>query len=246
MEAKTAKVAGKKQWTDTLYSIFVDADFIAFEPGQFGRIGLTLDGKNIMRPYSFVNAPTQMPHEFYYAIVPEGPLSCRLPNLQTGDDILVAPKPNGYLVLSEVPEARQLWMLATGTAIGPFLSILRSADVWRRFERILLAHAVRYAAELSFGDTIEALVAQGRGQLVYAPFVSREAYPGAMSGRIPQALQSGALSEFAGMEFSPAKAQFMICGNPQMVKDTSAILQAMGFERNRRRQPGHITVENYW
>jgi ferredoxin--NADP+ reductase len=31
-----------------------------------------------------------------------------------------------------------------------------------------------------------------------------------------------------------------------MVKDTSAILQARGLERNRRRTPGHITVENYW
>jgi ferredoxin--NADP+ reductase len=31
-----------------------------------------------------------------------------------------------------------------------------------------------------------------------------------------------------------------------MVKETSALLQERGMQRNRRRTPGHITVENYW
>jgi ferredoxin--NADP+ reductase len=38
----------------------------------------------------------------------------------------------------------------------------------------------------------------------------------------------------------------MICGNPDMVRDTQAVLRARGLQRNRRGKPGQITVENYW
>jgi len=37
-----------------------------------------------------------------------------------------------------------------------------------------------------------------------------------------------------------------LCGNPQMVKDTSELLVAQNYKRNRRKEPGHITVEQYW
>lgn len=246
IQPHTGKVAGARRWTENLYSISIRAAFDPFEPGQFARIGLPIDGANVMRPYSFVNAPDEAAHEFYYAVVPEGPLSHRLPQLREGDDILYVPKPNGYMVLSEIPDASALWMLATGTAVGPFLSILNSALAWERFEYLVLAHAVRRAEELSYSEDIARLVQYGGGRLRFAPFVSREDADGAIRGRIPAALESGALQERAGLDISPADTQFMICGNPQMVKDTTAVLQARGFERNRRRKPGHITMENYW
>lgn len=246
IEPHIGKVAETRRWTETLYSVRIDATFDAFEPGQFARIGLPLDGANVMRPYSFVNARDEAFHEFYYAIVPEGPLSVRLPSLGAGDDILYVPKPNGFMVLSEIPDARTLWMLSTGTAVGPFLSILKSAEVWERFENFVLVHAVRNAEELSYSEEIVRLVQQGGGRLHFVPFVSREETDGAMRGRIPAALESGALQERTGLDISPAESQFMICGNPQMVKDTATMLLARGFERNRRRKPGHITMENYW
>lgn len=243
---EVGKVAETRRWTENLYSVKVEAAFQPFEPGQFARIGLAIDGANVMRPYSFVNAAEEALCEFYYAVVPEGPLSVRLPHLAAGDDILYVPKPNGYMVLSEIPDARALWMLSTGTAVGPFLSILKSETVWQRFEHLVLAHAVRRAEELSYGDDIAGLVEKSEGRLRFVPFVSRENAEGALSGRIPAALRSGALQERVGLEISPEESQFMICGNPQMVKDTSAVLQEQGFERNRRRKPGHITMENYW
>ena len=166
--------------------------------------------------------------------------------MQPGDDILFVPKPNGYMMLSEIPAAAQLWMLSTGTAVGPFLAILKSAAVWERFTDLVLVHAVRYAAELSYRDDIAALVKKGGGRLRYVPFVSREVADGAMPGRVPAALAASTLQQKAGLKIAPAQSQVMICGNPQMVKDTLAVLQEMGLERNRRRKPGHITMENYW
>ena len=53
-------------------------------------------------------------------------------------------------VLDEVPDCDTLWMLSTGTAIGPFLSILQYGKDLERFRHIVLVHAVRYAADLSY------------------------------------------------------------------------------------------------
>lgn len=231
-----------------LYSIQIEADIEAFQAGQFGRIGLQINGeeKPVMRPYSFVNAPHEKPLEFYYIIIEGGPLTARLPSLVAGDEILINGKANGFLVLSEVPDAQQLWMLSTGTALGPFLSILKDEEVWRRFSDLVLVHAVRTADELTYQDDIRRLLDKGQGRLRYVPFVSRETHDGAMSGRIPAALESGALAERTGLNFTPDHSQFMLCGNPAMVKDTTEVLLAHAFERNRRRKPGHITIENYW
>src|SRR6478735_5259208 len=123
-------VLAQTRWTDRLLSLRIDipkgAAALPFEAGQFARLALDIGGERIARPYSFVNAPGSAPLEFYYAIVPEGPLSPRLANLSAGDRVYVAPNPAGFLVLSEVPEATNLWLLATGTGVGPFLSILRT------------------------------------------------------------------------------------------------------------------------
>ena len=152
----------------------------------------------------------------------------------------------GFLCLNEVPDSKHLWMLSTGTAIGPFLSILKTREPWQRFERVVLVHAVRTAEELSFQDTIQSLATQHPDQFSYIPFVSREDTDFAIRDRIPGALVSGTLETRAGIEITPEQSQIMICGNPDMVKNTSETLNARGLERNRRRKPGHITVENYW
>lgn len=246
VEPVVGRVVGRRQWTPELHSLRAEADIQPFAAGQFGRVGLEIDGEKVFRPYSFVNPPGARPLEFVYVVVPNGPLSVRLAELRPGDAILMQPKPNGFLVLSEVPDAEQLWMLATGTAVGPFISILREGEAQQRFAKIVLAHAVRRADELVYADDARELAAASDGQIQYIPFVSREETDFAMSGRITDAIESGALQKKTGMAVAPATTQFMLCGNPQMVKDATAVLRALGFERNRRRAPGHITVENYW
>jgi ferredoxin--NADP+ reductase len=240
------RVYALRRWTDTLYSVQVEADVQPFLAGQFTKLGLQLDGQFVERPYSYVNAPQEMPLEFYFVTVPDGPLTRAMIALQPGARIWVMRRPSGFLTLNEVPDARHLWMLATGTAIGPFLSILKTVEPWQRFERIVLVHAVRMAEELSFADTIAAFATHHPRQFQFVPFVSREQSDFALPGRIPAALQSSLLEQRAALDIRPETSQIMICGNPEMVKDTSAVLQARGLERNRRRTPGHITVENYW
>lgn len=233
-------------WTETLFSLRVDAEIPRFTAGQFTKIGLVIEDELVSRPYSFVNSPAEDFLEFYFVTVPDGPLTSRLIQLKTSDPIWVMKRASGFLTLDEVPEGQHLWMLSTGTAIGPFLSILKMPEVWQRFEKVVLVHAVRFARELSFESTIEAIKSQHGQQFCYTPFVSREKHGGALGGRIPAAIESASLEANAGIKISPEQSQVMICGNPAMVKDTTAVLKARGLEKNRRRTPGHISVENYW
>lgn len=234
------------QWTETLYSIQIEADIPSFTAGQFTKLALLIDDEYVERPYSFVNAPHESPLEFYFVTVPDGPLSNGMTRLNSGDPIWVMRRGSGFLTLNEVPDARHLWVLSTGTAIGPFLSILKTGEPWRRFERIVLVHAVRYASELSYQETIDLFQALHPDQFQFIPFVSREHTGAALGGRIPAAILEQRLEREAGLDISAEHSQFMICGNPGMVKDTTAALQERGLARNRRSAPGHITIENYW
>jgi ferredoxin--NADP+ reductase len=238
------RVAGNRHWTETLFSLTVDGPAFQFEAGQFVKLALDVDGERVARPFSFVNPPGAPP-EFYGVIVPEGPLSPRLARLAPGDALWLSSNPSGFLVLSEVPDAAELWLVATGTGIAPFLSILRTAAPWRRFRRVLLVHAARHANELVYRDLIDALSRERGAQFAYIPFVSRERAPGTLEGRIPAAIRDGRL-EAAGAPIAAERAQFMLCGNPEMVKDVSAALAERGLRKHRRRAPGQITTENFW
>lgn len=240
------KVVAQRSWSKGLLTLQVEAGPIVFEPGQFTKLALPVEGKMLARAYSFVNAPRERPYEFYYNIVPDGPLTGRLARLEAGDAIWLGPHAAGFLVLSEVPDSQALWLLATGTGIAPFLSILKSDTAWRRFRRVVLAEAVRHASELAYREQIERLKREHEGRFDAVTFVSREQATGALAGRIPQAILDGRLEAAAGVALSAAGSQVMICGNPAMVTDSVAALAQRGMKKHRRRSPGHITVENYW
>jgi ferredoxin--NADP+ reductase len=240
------RVIENRHWTPALFSLRLAGPEFDFEAGQFVKLALDIDGERIARPFSFVNPPGELPLEFYGVIVPGGPLSPRLACLQPGDVLHLSAKPSGFLVLSEVPAAAELWLLATGTGIAPFLSILRTPTPWAQYRRVILVHAVRRADELVYRDAFDALARAHGDRFRTVSFVSREQAPGALAGRIPAAIGDGRLEAAAACPIAPERSQFMLCGNPDMVKDVSAVLAARGLLKNRRRTPGHITVENYW
>lgn len=234
------------RWTDKLYSLRVDAEVQPFTAGQFTKLGMVIGDELVSRPYSYVNAPDETPLEFYFITVPDGPLTNRMVALMPGDPVEVMSRPSGFLTLDEVPDAAHLWMLSTGTAIGPFLSILKSGRPWQRFEHVVLVHAVRLAAELSFSETIQTLSRTYPERFTYVPVVSRETTDFALQARVPALIEDGRLEDRVGLPIDVVRSQVMICGNPDMVKATSATLLTRGLTRNRRREPGYVTVENYW
>jgi len=244
------RVAGRRRWTDTLLSLQVGAPEVTFTAGQFARLALPAPpgSKEPMlgRPYSFVNPPHAQPHEFYFVVVPGGPLSVRLAQLEIGDPIWLAPRANGFFTIGEVPSAETLWMIATGTGLGPFLSMLRTDEPWKRFERVVLVHGARYANELTYRDAIAQLRHEHAGAFGYVTLVTREPAPQSLQGRIPAAIADGRLEARAGVPLTADNAQAMLCGNPAMIDDVQQVLAQRGMKRHRRRDPGHITLETYW
>ena len=236
----TGRVIENRHWTPSLFSLRVEGAPLGFKAGQFVRIALDVNGERVARAFSFVNPPDAPLLEFYGVVVPEGPLSPRLEKLRAGDSLYVAPNPAGFLVLSEVPEAQTLWLMATGTGIAPFLSILQTEEPWRRFREVVLVHGVRHASELTYREVIAKTPAR------YVPLVTREAASGALAGRIPAAIADGRLEAAAGVALKAETSHVMLCGNPAMLKDVQAVLMARGMRKHRRRTPGHIAVESFW
>jgi ferredoxin/flavodoxin---NADP+ reductase len=240
------KVVEKILWTENLFSLKVDADVDDYTAGQFTSLALMIDDKRIARPYSFLSAPQQKPLEFFFYTAVDGVLSNALIELVPGDTILVKEKSNGFFVLNELPDSRDLWMIGTGTGIAPFFSILKTDEPWERYENVVLVQGVRTESDLQYQSLIEEIQHDFPTRFTFQAFVSREPVAGAIQGRIPAAIESGLLEDTVNRKLEVAHSQIMLCGNPDMVKDTVEILKSRGFEKNLRKKPGHITTENYW
>jgi len=240
------RVAGIKFWTEHLYSLQVTAEVEPFEAGQFVKLGLQVGDELISRAYSIASAPQDRPLDFYLVTVPKGALTPCLSKLKVGDPIMVTQKAAGHLTLHEIPEAEDLWMLSTGTGLAPFISMLGTPEVWQRFRRIILVHGVRHSTELSYREEIEQHIAQHPGQLSYVPVVSREETAPTLHGRIPPAIANGELEKVANCSIDAARSHFLLCGNPDMVKDATTILIERGLRKHKRKEAGHISLETYW
>ncbi len=252
------RIVGRTDHTSNLFSLQFEAPLSGFIAGQYCQVGLQLPAAGeathpnhalVMRPYSLVNAPDEHPFEIVLTEVPAahgGVLTPALHRLQVGDSVCIGPAAYGFFSMPEVPDADVLWGLATGTANGALLSCLKTDALWKKFRKVVLVHAVRTAAELTYRDQINAIANANPGRFQYIPFVSREDHDGAMRGRIPDAIADGSLEARAGIALTAETAHCMICGNPQMVADTQEVLKARGLKKHRRKEAGQITTEAYW
>ena len=233
-------------WNQRLCTLKIDVNFPKFEAGQFVSIGLEIDGNPDMRPYSLINPPSSGFIEIYFNTVPEGSLSTRLYQCKIGDSLLVSPQAAGFFTLSEVPQGKHLWLIATGTGIGPYLSMLATPTPWQRFEKIVLVHSVSTADELVYKPQIELLKERYPDQLISVYCVTREKIAYGLQRRIQPCLADGELEASAGIALSADDSQVMLCGNRNMIHDVMTILAARGMKKNLRRNPGQITTEHYY
>lgn len=238
-----ARVIENKQWAENLFSVRLDVKLQPFKAGQFVRVQLQIDGEPMAKPYSLVNSPEQDIAEVFYNIVPDGPMSNGLAALKPNNMIEISQPAAGFFVLDELPETKHLWMFATGTGLGPYLSILQQNEVWDKFEKLVLIHAVSYADNLAYQDMINSF---GKDQLCYVPIVSRETQEGVLKGRIPALISDGQLEAAADLKIEPETTHVMLCGNQNMIADTRSVLAERGLNKHLRRKPGHITTEQYF
>jgi len=143
-----------------------------------------------------------------------------------------------------VPECKNLWLLATGTGVGPFLSTLKSEKAWQRFEKVVLGYSVRDLSELSYSEQIAEIEEQHGDQFCFVPFITREKVDNAMNQRIPVCIENGTFEECTGITMDES-SHIMMCGNSAMISSVTEVLEVRGLRKHRRREPGHITTEKY-
>ena len=240
------KVIENIHWTESLFSLKIDADVATFKAGQFFSLALDIEGERVARPYSCLSAPQEKPLEFFFYTANGGVLSNAMYSLEPGDTIMVKNPANGFFILDEVPQSRDLWMIGTGTGIAPFLSILKTDQPWDNYETVILVQGVRSQSDMQYLDLITELRDKYGERFGFQGFISREQVEGTIQGRIPAAIEDGILEAAVNLKLDVAHSQVMLCGNPDMVKDSAALLKARGFAKNLRRKPGQITAENYW
>jgi len=246
------RVLSVQHWNDSLFSFTTTRDpSLRFDNGQFVMIGLsTAEGKPLLRAYSMVSANYADHLEFFSIKVPDGPLTSRLQHLQEGDEVLVSRKPTGTLLISDVHPGRNLYLLSTGTGLAPFLSIVRDPETYERFDRVIVAHGVRYIEDLAYDELLtsglpndELLGELVRDRLLYYPVVSRESFR--TEGRVTTLFDNGQMADDLGLEpIDPARDRAMICGGPSMLDDTAAMLDERGFEVSPHiGAPGDYVIE---
>jgi ferredoxin--NADP+ reductase len=246
----TETVVDVHHWTDRLFSFRTTrTPAFRFRGGQFVMIGVEAAGRPLVRAYSIASATYADELEFFSIKVPDGPLTSRLQHLEKGDPVLVGRKPTGTLLLDNLRDGRNLFLLGTGTGLAPYLSLVKEPETYERFERVIVVHGVRWARELAYGDFLsrdlledEFIGEYARRQLVYHPMVTRE--PFRNPGRISVALASGKLAADLGLPaLNRETDRFMLCGSPAMLADLRAILESRRLEEGSSDAPGEFVVE---
>ena len=250
----TETITDVRPWTDSLFSFRTTRDRgYRFVPGQFARIGVRdpHTDETVWRAYSIASASYDEHLEFFSVVVPGGAFTSRLSRLREGDPILVERRSYGFLTTDRFESGRDLWMLATGTGLAPFLSILHEFETWERYENLVLVQSVRTQSELAYEELIGSFdkseyYAAFAQKLRYVRIVTREPVEGTLRDRVTRLLTSGVLEENVGLRLDHDRSRIMLCGNPEMVEDSRKLLTGRGFRMSRRGDPGHLAVENYW
>ncbi len=237
-----------------------------FTPGQFTVLGLpgsaprcatsdpdeeTVDpDKLIRRAYSISSSSVAREYmEFYVALVRSGELTPRLFNLNIGDRLWLSPKCTGFFTLDEVPSDNDVVLIATGTGLAPYVSMVRSCLTHETSRRLAIIHGARHSWDLGYQAELISLQRVSPA-FTYIPIISRpkeEPVPwGGRAGYVQDVWKNGTLEEAWGARPKPNDTHLFLCGNPSMIEVMEAVVQKEGFQEHTRKSPGQYHVERYW
>ncbi len=234
------KITSLHRWSNNTFTFKTTRpDDFDFKNGEFVMLGLRPEGKLIPRAYSIVSTNRDDQLEFLSIQVPDGPLTSHLAQVEKGNPIWINTKTTGSLTLEHVQDGRNLYMLATGTGLAPFMSLIRAGEVFEKFERVTLVHTSRTGHGLAYRDE---LTARCNEQFHYVPTVTRE--PFEITDRGADLFRSGELSNRLNLPLpDPKYDRVMLCGNPNMNKDMTEYLVQNGWTMTNYKGIGNFTVE---
>jgi ferredoxin/flavodoxin---NADP+ reductase len=226
------RVKEVEHYTDSLFKFkLTKTDEYKFKAGQFTMINV--DGAP-KRAYSFTSGPEDDFIEFYSIKVPNGPLTSKLQKIQVGDFVNVSPKATGTLIIDNLTQGTDLWLLATGTGIAPFISMLCDPKTYDTFKNIHVVWSVREKEELDAFD--EWLNSIG---IDYIPIVTRDKRWEGETRRITTLIESGNVIP----NLNPDNDKVMLCGNMDFNKEIMAMLEERSYTEGSSREAGSFVLE---
>jgi ferredoxin--NADP+ reductase len=262
-----AKLIGREVINPQLHIVRVqpDKELFAFKPGQFAVLGLlgseprlpeadqetpaAPPDKLIRRAYSIASASVERRHaEFYLTLVNSGQLTPRLFALPYGAPLFMGPKATGLFTLDRADPTKAVVLIATGTGLAPYISMLRTLLVQESHRRFVVLHGARYSWDLGYRGELESL-ARVCSNFTYIPSITRpekDPHFAGVTGRIQNLLESGLLQEQSGVALTPEEAEVFLCGNPEMIQAAKAYLLERQFTPDHGKQSGSVHVEEYW
>ena len=241
-------------------------DLPEFVPGQFAVLGLPPEadrsdladaedepakpGKLIRRAYSIASSSKAHKYlEFYVTLVHSGALSPRLFKLQPGGRVWLGPKITGTFTLDLAPPDKEVILVATGTGLAPYMSMLRTELAASKGRRFAVLLGARHSWDLGYHAELVAME-QLSPKFTYLPIISRPAEePLPWTGRAGYVLdlwRSRELEQEWKERPTPETSRIFLCGNPAMIDDMVELLSDEGFTEHTRKPPGSIYVERYW
>jgi ferredoxin--NADP+ reductase len=242
----------------------VDWEFPDFKGGQFVALGLPASAerckeatdefekhedqdKLIKRAYSIASTSTSEYVEFYVTLVHSGALTPRLFNLNIGDKLWMGKKGVGMFTLEEVPAEKNIVLVATGTGVAPYMSMLRS-DALRREGKIMVVHGAANSWDLGYSSELQLLESMF-DQFTYYPTITEpDKEPAGWNGdvRFIQDIWKDDLADKKwGFKPSPDNTDVFLCGNPRMIDSMVEMLGEDGFKEHKRKDPGQVHVEEF-
>jgi ferredoxin--NADP+ reductase len=242
-----------------------DAPLFDFKPGQFAVLGLlgrearvpeaddeepvAEPGKIVRRAYSIASASVEKRYlEFFVTLITSGQLTPRLFALPYGGRLFLGPKPSGLFTLDRVAPAKAVLLIATGTGLAPYMSMLRTLLVNDAQRPLIVLHGARYSWDLGYRGELESL-ARIRPNLIYIPSITRadeDLHFRGSVGRVQALLEQGVVELLSGVPLDPARMDVFLCGNPEMIRVVKEMLLARGFKPDQGKVPGTFHVEEYW
>jgi ferredoxin/flavodoxin---NADP+ reductase len=236
-----------------------------FKPGQFAVLGLPGSAPRveeadredppaaadrwIRRAYSIASSSVEKQYlEFFLTLVTSGELTPRLFALPYGARLFLAPKAAGLFTLDRVAPDKAVILIATGTGLAPYLSMLRTLLIHETRRKFVVLHGARYSWDLGYRAELETL-ARIRPNFTYLPSITRpqeDPHYHGQTGHIQTLITSGVVEAASGVPWDPAQAEVFLCGNPEMIREVKELLRVRGFTAAKGPEPATIHVEEYW
>lgn len=239
-------------------------DLPEFTAGQFVALGLNEDvprcaeatdefkapkpGKMIRRAYSIASSSSQDFVEFYITLVHSGSLTPRIFSLNIGDKIYMAPKPTGMFTLDMVNEEKNIILVATGTGVAPYMSMLRS-NALKRKGNLMVIQGASNSWDLGYSSELQLLTTMFENFEYYPTITEPEKEPAGWSGDtrwIEEIWKDDVVTKTFGFEPTPENTHVFLCGNPNMIKSMAEILESEGFKKHKTKEPGQIHIEEFF